>query len=364
MNTGNGEFSYAKNSTLQEIVIRKAIPILEHTIKSMASLNRDIVFGKCFNIADLGCSSGTNTLLVASIIIDIVHEVCKENNHNAPQFQVYLNDLYGNDFNGIFKLLPDFHAKLTREKGGNFGPCFISAVPGSFYGRLFPDQTLHLIHSSYSVHWLSQVPEGLDDNKSNIYIARTSPQNVLEAYRKQFYSDFTKFLKLRSMELVSGGRMVLIFHGRSIVDPCSSESCRLLGILAQSLVNLLKEGLVQESDINSFNIPCYTPCEDEVRDAINIEGSFSLATMNVFESNWDPYDIDYTNMNDLKEHSRIRAKNAARVLRAIMEPLLTSHFGNSIIDPLFNKYEKHLAEHIANNKKTRYFNVLISLTKK
>ncbi|KAJ9558158.1 hypothetical protein OSB04_012772 [Centaurea solstitialis] len=363
MNIGNGEFSYAQNSMLQEIVIRKVVPIVKHTIKSMANLDHDTIFGKCFNIADLGCSSGTNTLLVARIIMDIVHDVCKQNNLEAPQFQVCLNDLYNNDFDAIFKLLPDFYAKLRKDKGENFGPCFVSAVPGSFYGRLFLDQSLHLVHSSYSLHWLSQVPEGLDNNKANIYIARTSPQNVLEAYQKQFYSDFTKFLKLRSKELVFGGRMVLVFHGRSIVDPTSGESCSLYGLLAQSLIDLLKEGLVRESDIDSFNLPYYSPCEDEVRNAIRIEGSFLLDTMNVFQVNWDPYDADYTDSNDLKEDSHIHGKNTARVLRAVTEPLLTSHFGNSIIDPLFNKYEKHLTEHLA-KKKTRHFNVQISLTKK
>ncbi|KAK9283742.1 hypothetical protein L1049_011992 [Liquidambar formosana] len=29
-------------------------------------------------------------------------------------------------------------------------------APGSFYGRLFPRNCLHLVHCSYSAHWLSQ----------------------------------------------------------------------------------------------------------------------------------------------------------------------------------------------------------------
>lgn len=119
--------------------------------------SHEVVFGQCFKIADLGCSSSKNTLFVASNIIDIVYEACKENNRKAPQFQVYLNDLFGNDFNNLFRLLPDFYAKLTKKKGENFGPCFISGVPGSFYGRLFPDESLHFVHSSYSIQWLSQV---------------------------------------------------------------------------------------------------------------------------------------------------------------------------------------------------------------
>lgn len=81
----------------------------------------------------------------------------KKKNRKEPQFQVYLNDLFGNDFNNLFKLLPDFYANLTKEGGENFGRCFISAVPGSFYVRLFPDESMHLVHSSTSVQRLAQV---------------------------------------------------------------------------------------------------------------------------------------------------------------------------------------------------------------
>lgn len=119
--------------------------------------NHDVFFNNaCFMIADLGCSSGMNTLLVASNTINIVHDMCLENNRKTPQFQVCLNDLFGNDFNTLFKLLPNFYEYL-RDKGENIGPCFISAVPGSFYIRLFPDKSLHFVHSSYSVQWFSQV---------------------------------------------------------------------------------------------------------------------------------------------------------------------------------------------------------------
>ncbi|GJT58757.1 benzoate carboxyl methyltransferase-like protein, partial [Tanacetum coccineum] len=84
MANGDGESSYSKNSRLQETVIRKALPALKHTISGI-SKHDDAIFDKCFNIADLGCSSGTNTLLRASNIIDMVHKACKENNRTTPQ---------------------------------------------------------------------------------------------------------------------------------------------------------------------------------------------------------------------------------------------------------------------------------------
>ncbi|KAK9056883.1 hypothetical protein SSX86_024247 [Deinandra increscens subsp. villosa] len=360
MNIGDGESSYANNSLVQETGIRKAMPLLKHSIKGLANSH---VFNDCLSVGDLGCSSGRNTLLVASTIIDIVYEVCQENNHKVPQFQVCLNDLFANDFNAIFKLLPEFYAKVKKEKGESFGPCFVSAVPGSFYGRLFPDRSLHLVNSANCNHWLSQVPEGLQNNGSNICMTRTSPPNVHKAYRKQFHNDFTKFLQMRSKEVVRDGRMVLTFPARSLVDPTTDECFAQFELLGQSLVDMLMEGLVRESDINSFNIPIYYACKDEVKNIIENEGSFYLENMDVFRVNWDPYDKDYTNMKASSELSLIHGENSSKMLRAAFEPLLIAHFGDSIIDMLFKKLTKHLAEYLL-QKKTRYFFISISLTKK
>ncbi|XP_076898235.1 benzoate carboxyl methyltransferase-like [Bidens hawaiensis] len=268
-----------------ENAMHRALPFLKHTIKSMA--NHDVFFDSCFTMADLGCSTGMNTLLVASNVIDIVHEV----------------------------------------------------------------------------------PKGLESNKLNIYISKTSTLNVLQAYGKQFHTDFTKFLQLRSEEIVRDGRMVLTLPGRSKVDPSSDECWRLWDLLTISLLELLEEALVQESDLNSFNLPFYLPCEDELWNIIQNDGSFSLDNMNVYEVNWDPHDTNYTTTNDLNvERGHNHAKNetkksTTKLIRAIAEPLLSSHFGSSIIDVLFKKYEKHVAKHLAVNK-TKQFTIVISLTKK
>ncbi|KAJ0605750.1 putative methyltransferase [Helianthus annuus] len=360
MNSGSGDSSYANNSLFTKFVMQKTAPFLKRTIKGIAKQNT--FFDHCFIFADLGCSSGMNTLLLASDVIDTIHELCLENNRQTPQFQVCLNDLFGNDFNNVFKLLPNFYKTLREDKGDKFSPCFVSAVPGSFYGRLFPDESLHLIHSSYSVHWLSQVPEGVENNKLNIYIAKTSPPSVLQAYGKQFHTDFTKFLRLRYQEMIRGGRMVLTLRSRSSLDPASDDSSSFWEILTISLTEMLKEGLVQESDINSFNIPFYFPHEDELRNIIEADGSFSLDNMDVFELNWG--EQDYTNLNEhTHEPIHNQGKNTARLIRSITESLFTSHFGNDIIDVLFKKCEKNAEEHHLATRKSRHLSVVISLTK-
>lgn len=72
-------------------------------------------------------------------------------------------------------------------------------------------------------------------------MAKTSHPDVFQVYEKQFHTDFTKFLQMRSQEIVCGGCMVLTFPGRSIVDPTSDDCCILWDLLAQSLLDMVKE---------------------------------------------------------------------------------------------------------------------------
>ncbi|PNX87489.1 salicylate O-methyltransferase-like protein, partial [Trifolium pratense] len=190
----------------------------------------------CLTIADLGCSSGPNALMVVSETIKIVEKFCRELNRKSPEYNVFLNDLPGNDFNNIFKSLESFKEKLHDElKSEVIGLSYFHGVPGSFYGRIFANQSIDFVHSSCSLHWLSKVPNGVDNNKGNISMASTSPSNVLEAYYKQFQRDFSIFLNCRAEELVEGGRMVLTCLGRKSDDPSSKEGCYILELLAMVL---------------------------------------------------------------------------------------------------------------------------------
>lgn len=94
-------------------MIRKAIPFLKYAIKDMVNCD---VFNNRFMVVDLGCSSGTNTVLVVLNIIDVVQEVCQENNHKVSQFQVCLNELFGNDSILFSNHYLTFIQRLRRAK--------------------------------------------------------------------------------------------------------------------------------------------------------------------------------------------------------------------------------------------------------
>ncbi|MQM03024.1 hypothetical protein Taro_035801 [Colocasia esculenta] len=108
---------------------------------------------------DLGCSSGPNVLSVVSGVIDSVEKKCWQLCRRPPEFQLFLNDLPGNDFNSVFRSLQSLHERRVASAGlgKELGQCFVAGVPGSFYGRLFQSKSVHFFHSSSSLHWLSQV---------------------------------------------------------------------------------------------------------------------------------------------------------------------------------------------------------------
>ncbi|XP_074313383.1 putative jasmonic acid carboxyl methyltransferase 2 isoform X2 [Silene latifolia] len=240
MKKGNGHTSYATNSLLQRTVTAKAGPVIEESTREVYITLKP----ECLMMADMGCSSGQNALQVVSRIIDVVDKASRNLNRQCPQFGVFLNDLPGNDFNTLFNLLPSFNQELEEAKGSSFGPCFVPGTPKSFYGRVFPDKFLHFVHSTYCLHWLSQVPSGLVNengeplNKGNICVAKTSPLGVYKAYNAQFKRDFTLFLRSRSREMVFGGHMVLIFLGSFNSDDPDSL-VELLGSTLHDMV--LKE---------------------------------------------------------------------------------------------------------------------------
>jgi hypothetical protein len=147
MNRGQGETSYARNSILQNAEQNRMRPLIEDAIA-------DLVCSRSMVIADLGCSSGPNALALASIAVDAFRRRCLALRRPPPPAElcVLLNDLPDNDFATVVKSLVEF-----RRNNGDEPVLLTGVVPGSFYGRLFAAESLHLVCSSNSLHWLSEV---------------------------------------------------------------------------------------------------------------------------------------------------------------------------------------------------------------
>ncbi|KAI3762814.1 hypothetical protein L1987_53255 [Smallanthus sonchifolius] len=359
MNKGEGETSYAKNSQLQKKIISVGSSMMEAAILNILLE----VQPKSMGVADLGCSSGPNSLTAISQMIHTVVTASKKIGLPAiPELRVSLNDLPGNDFNEVFKSLTEIYKNVKHDYG--FEGCYVWGLPGSFYGRLFPARSLHFVHSSSSLHWLSQVPLGLEPrvgthlNKENIYISKSSSKSVVKAYQQQFHEDFSLFLRSRAKEMVSKGRMVLSFMGRRSPTPCADEACYQWELLARALMSLALDGHVKKEKIDSFNAPYYAPSVEEVKREVENDGSFVVDGVEAFEIEWD----DGYSTDDFKLSSGNRV---AKTIRAVVEPMLESHFhlGAETMDELFRRYAK-IIDDCFSETKFKYINLVISFVRK
>lgn len=131
-----------------------AKPILEEGIRGIYMS----LLPERMAVVDLGCSSGPTTLEVVSEVLDVIGKLRRSlGRQEMPEILFFLNDLPGNDFNHVFRSLGDYKRKVEEEKGNLLVPYYVVGVPGSFYGRLFPSQSVHFFNASSCLNWLSQV---------------------------------------------------------------------------------------------------------------------------------------------------------------------------------------------------------------
>ncbi|XP_065856970.1 probable methyltransferase TCM_000168 [Euphorbia lathyris] len=361
MKGGTGEQSYATNSKHQATTLSREVPVLVQSVIDFCNTNLPNLHH--VTIAELGCSSGPTALSPITEIINNIYKTCSKKSHPPPEISVFLNDLPGNDFNTLFKYLPAFHDKIRIANGPDLPPCLVSGVPGSFHGRLFPSNSIHFVHSSFSLHWLSQVPPELRSkgndggvvNRGRIYVSKMSPGGVVEAYRDQFRRDFSGFLKARSEEVVVGGRMVVLFAGRMVADPAPDETCLLWDYLGQAFQELVNEGLIEEETLDTYNTPYYEAYIEEVKDEIEKEGSFGIQHLGSRKITWG--DIN----GGINCDRETTTKNIAKSIRAGNESMFLNHFGPHIMDPLFQRFCNIMVD---DTKVVDHFTIVVSLIRK
>ena len=118
------------------------------------------------------------------------------------------------------------------------------------------------------------------------------------------------------------------------------------------------QGLIEEDKMDSFNIPQYTPSPSEVKTEISKEGYFSIDHLEVSAIKWNDFDNEFNASNAFSDDGY----KVAKYMRAVAESMLVSHFGDAIIDEVFLRYRKIIADRIS-KENCQFINVTISITK-
>ncbi|KAM5558479.1 loganic acid O-methyltransferase [Rosa sericea] len=347
MKGGDGPGNYAKNSIYQKGVIDAAKELLNKAIAEKLDIET-FSSANSFHIADLGCSVGPNTFLAVENILEAVLFKYQSRGLNCqiPEFQVFFNDHTSNDFNRLFNSLPQ-----NRQY-------YAAGVPGSFYGRILPDASIHFFHSSFSLHWLSRVPKDVTDsdspawNKGRIHYL-DSTDEVVRAYEAQYAEDMECFLHARAQETVHGGLMVLATPGYPADTPPSHTLANVTyQILGSCLIDMARKGVVSEEKIDSFNVPIYYVCPRELEAAVERNGCFSIEIMEHLPTVMEP--------GTISNNSKLFASH----MRAAMEGLFKQHFKEEILDELFDLFHKKVEEQHSAFELGKAVDILIVLKRK
>ncbi|KAK6931580.1 SAM dependent carboxyl methyltransferase [Dillenia turbinata] len=330
MNGGDGPNSYTMNSSHQKAGLDRAKHLLQIGIEENLEVledSKDMNNQKIYRISDLGCSVGPNTFICVQAIMESI--ILKYESLNLgqkiPEFLVFFNDHVTNDFNTLLQALPSDRNYLA------------AAVPGSFHDRLFPKSSMNFIHSSFALHWLSKVPQEVTTkdspawNKGRITYVDSCPE-VVEAYTSQFQKDMDNFFELRSVEVAKDGLMVILILCRVEGSPPTEAAVSHMNEgLGYALMDMAKEGLVDEGLVDSFNIPIYIPTALELKEAVTRNGKFSIE---ILEKTHYPPQLD------TPEKIQICCQH----IRAALEGMVIEHFGSQINNELFNRYPTKLEE--------------------
>nr|CAB3486083.1 unnamed protein product [Digitaria exilis] len=330
---------------MQSRAIQLVLHVLKETLDTidLPSLPEN----KLLTVADLGCSCGQNALDVADAIVQHVAEQCDARGQAAPEFCFYFSDLPSNDFNTLFHRLHDNYSTAKTSENGSQRrrrrPYFAAGVPGSFYGRLFPERSIDAFTSTFSLHWLSQVHREVVDERSPAYNRRNvfvhgAPEEPGVAYRRQFQLDLARFLSSRAAELRLGGAMFLVCIGRpSSASPTDQGN---LGqhqqMLQDSWDDIVGEGLMDAEKTTRFNVPMYAPTLEEFREAVKADGSFRINRLEMVTGS--------SLVGDRPGDPSAVGRVVTNMVRSVFGVLIDAHIGSVLGGEVFRRLERRVAD--------------------
>lgn len=311
-----GDGFYDRNSLVQEQLILSGADLLEQAgacVPLPEPWTKDDAAPRLtFGLADFGCSEGKNSVLAMRRVL----AAARERRPGLPALVVH-NDLPGNNFNALFAHLRDAYAP----------PTWALASSGSFFESVLPPGSLHVGCCFSAVHWLSAVPP-VPDPRGVLFTRMSEPSRKILA--AQAASDWRRFLSARALELVPGGRLVLVMGGRNGQDVAGGQMYALLDELLQADPELSQR---------PFVMPIYYRSEEEVLAPLEDLGfraeSFQLRSVGT--PFWDQLAVD----GDRAAYAR----GTVGFLRAWLDPVLIGGIGASSdsLERLFGEMERRMA---------------------
>ncbi|KAL1543979.1 gibberellin A4 carboxyl methyltransferase [Salvia divinorum] len=133
------------------------------------------------------------------------------------------------------------------------------------------------------------------------------------------------FLRCRAEEIAAGG-LILITMAVVLDTHNQHRVAVLLTFIESILVDMVKEGVLSQERVDSFNIPVVLPRIEDIRRLVEKNGCFEIVKMEMVEA---------------ESATDGETETAVMHLRAGLEGTLTNHFGNEIVEQVFVRAMQH-----------------------
>ena len=286
-----------------------ALPFLEQAVQNITLDGGD----QPVVIADYGCSQGKNSLAPMRAAIKGLRTRV---GRNRPISVVHV-DQAANDFNTLFDVLDRDPERYSMDDPN----VFPSAIGRSFYQSVFPGNHVHLGWSSYAAVWLSRIPMPIPGH----FISLASTGDVRKAFERQAADDWKLFLSLRSGELRTGGRLVVVLPGVNDEGITGFES--LFRYANSALAEMVAEGTITHDECARMVLGSCPRRKCELLSPFSADGQFlglSVEHCEVFslpDAAWIDYERD--------ANKELLASRHAGFFRSIFVPSLASALSDS-----------------------------------
>jgi hypothetical protein len=224
---------------------------------------------------------------------------------------------------------------------------FSAITAGSFYNRLLPKESMHFAISTFSLHWLSQIPATVTNpssplyNKGRSWILGSHP-TIAREFAQQRMLDLDNFLDSRAAEMAPGGIVFAYFPSRK--DPANPQNQTNPESIHHEFENawndLIDEGVITAETRDTFNLPFYCRSKEEVEASVIKCGAFDVQYL----QSWDDENVcpDDELMHMLQFPQSFATFFSAWV-RALFSPIMEAHMGQHNTDEFFIRHQRRIA---------------------
>ena len=308
---------YNAHSRPQGSASELGIPLLERAAREVP------LDGPALQIADLGSSQGKNSMLPMRAAIAAVRARSAD-----LTIAITHTDLASNDFTALFELLQS--SPLSYLSGAT--NVYAYAAGSSFYGRLFPADTLHLGWNSIAVHWLSAVPCAIPNHIWSPY----AQGEVRDAFRARAAQDWNTFLEARSAELRNAAELVVVASSADDKGFAGAEG--LMNVANEELLAMVRRRRIGADRYDAMAIPTYYRTRAEFEAPFTASSSLELLE-SIPQVLDDPYWPEYERTHDAQAF----AASYTAFFRAFSEPCLFGEAGGPVADEFYAGVQSRIA---------------------